>query len=290
VQPTSQRFVLPVTSARNASTVSHAAPTVNAKGKVTKRTEVSSRPHSTPPRSTDSTTLSSNVTMVSKDVVNNSVTNFNRNQMSLVTFTTTGDFSRVTRSAAATYTSTATPSNSPVTHSTPLAAVLPSDNTSVNPTTAFPTGITLTSPTVTQDSSTSDLNRIRQTTELNPNFSNSSTASSNSKDANEDKTNKGGVIVAVIVGAILGSILIGLTGYFICGKKRSESFSHRRLYDDTRNDPVLHLDNSLGPYDTSIRCTPDDKSRAEDKGEEDNAGCPSDGIPMADMTLSHPSP
>lgn len=52
-----------------------------------------------------------------------------------------------------------------------------------------------------------------------------------------DKINKGGMIVGVIVGAILGSILIGLIGYFICGKKRSESFSHRRLYDDTRNDP-----------------------------------------------------
>ncbi|NWH27082.1 MUC15 protein, partial [Grus americana] len=288
-QLASQRFVLPVTTARNPSTVSHTAPTANAKGKVT-RTETSSWPNGTPPRSTDGTTLPSNVPMVSKGVVNKSVTNFNRIQMSLATSTTMGDFSGVTKSAAGTSTSTATPSNSPVTYSTPLAAVLPSDNASVNPTALFPTGITLTSPTVKRDSPTSNVNPIPQTTELNDSFSSSSTASSNSKDANEDKTNKGGVIVGVIVGAILGSILIGLIGYFICGKKRSESFSHRRLYDDTRNDPVLHLDNSLGPYNTSIRCAPDDKSSTADKGEEDNAGCPSDGIPMADMTPSHPSP
>lgn len=52
-----------------------------------------------------------------------------------------------------------------------------------------------------------------------------------------EKTNKGGVIGGVIIGFILVSILIGVIGYFICGKKRSELFSHRRLYDDTRNDP-----------------------------------------------------
>ncbi|NXV98321.1 MUC15 protein, partial [Calonectris borealis] len=288
MQPTSHGFVLPMTTAINPSTISHAAPTANAKKNVTKRREMSSWPNSTSPSSTDGTTSSSNVTMVSKDGINNSATNFNRIPMSLATFTT-GDFSGVTKSAATISTSTATPSNSTVTYSTPSAAVLPSDNSSTNPTALFPTGITLTSPTVKQDSPTPNFNPIQQTTELNHNFSNPSTASSNSKDANEEKTNKGGVIVGVIVGAILGSILIGLIGYFICGKKRSESFSHRRLYDDTRNDPVLHLDNSLGPYDVSFGCASDDKTSTEDKAEKDNAGCPSDGIPMADMTPSHPS-
>ncbi|NXU28421.1 MUC15 protein, partial [Thalassarche chlororhynchos] len=291
VQPTSHRFILPMTTAINPSTVSHAAPTTaNSKKNVMKRTEMSSRPNSTPPSFTDGNTLSSNITTVSKGGINNSATNFNRIPMSLATFTTMGDFSGVTKSAAATSTSTATPSNSTVTYSTPSAAVLPSDNSSINPTALFPTGITLTSPTVKEDSPTPNFNPIQQTTELNHNFSNTSTASSNSKDANEEKTNKGGVIVGVIVGAILGSILIGLIGYFICGKKRSESFSHRRLYDDTRNDPVLHLDNSLGPYDTSFGCASDDKTSTADKAEKDNAGCPSDGIPMADMTPSHPSP
>ncbi|NXF48431.1 MUC15 protein, partial [Oceanites oceanicus] len=291
VQPTSHGFILAMTTAINSSTVSHAAPTTaNAKKKVTKRREMSSRPNSTPPSSTDGTTSSSNVTTVSKGGINNSATNFNRIPMSLGTFTTMGNFSGVTKSVAATSTSTVTPSNSTVTYSTPSAAVLPSDNSSINPTALFPTGITLTSPTVKQDSPTPNFNPIQQTTELNHNFSNPSTAPSNSKDANEKKTNKGGVIVGVIVGAILGSILIGLIGYFKCSKKRSESFSHRRLYDDTRNDPVLHLDNSLGPYDMSFGCASDDKTGTADKAEKDNAGCPSDRIPMADMTPSHASP
>ncbi|NWX52023.1 MUC15 protein, partial [Steatornis caripensis] len=286
VQPTSDTFVPPMTTAINPSTVSHAAPTItNVKENVTIRTEMSGRSNSPPPRTADGTTLSSNVMMVSKGGTNNSVTKFNRIPMSLATFATTSDLSGVTKSAVATSTSTATPSNSTVTYSTPSTAVFPSDNSSINPTT-----ITLTSPTVKQDSPTLNFNPIQQTTEQNHKFSNPSTASPNSQDANEEKSNKGGVIVGVIVGTILGSILIGLIGYFICGKKRSESFSHRRLYDDTRNDPVLHLENSLGPYDTSFGCASDDKTSTADKAEEDNAGCASDGIPMADIIPSHPSP
>ncbi|NXE14442.1 MUC15 protein, partial [Lophotis ruficrista] len=291
VQPASHRSVLPVTTTINPSTTSHAASTTaNVKENVGKRTEMSSRPNSTPPRSTDGTTLSSNITTVSKEGVNNSATNFSRIPISLATFTTMGDFSGATKTAGATSTSTVTPSNSTVTYGTPSAAVLPRDNSSINPTTFFPTGSPLTSPTVKQGSPTTNFNASQQTTEQTQNFSNSSTAPPNSKDVNEDKTNKGGVIVGAIVGAILGSTLIGLIGYFICGKKRSESFSHRRLYDDTRNDPVLHLDNSLGPYDTSFGCASDDKTSTADKAGEDNAGCPPDGIPMADMTPSHPPP
>ncbi|XP_074741236.1 mucin-15 [Strix uralensis] len=289
VQPTSQRLAPPMVTAINPSTVSHvASTTAKAKEDIMKTTEMTSWPNSTALKATDGTTSSSNVTMVSKDGINNSTTNFNRT--SLAMFTTMGDFSGVTRSAAATPTSTATPRNTTVTYSTPLSAEQPGDNSSINPTTLFPTGITLTSPTAKQDSPTPNFNPIQQTTEQNHNFSNPSTTSSNSNDSKEDKTNKGGVIVGVIVGAILGSILIGLIGYFICGKKRSESFSHRRLYDDTRNDPVLHLDNSLGPYDTSFGCVSDDKTRTADKAEKDNAGCPSDDIPMADMIQSHSSP
>ncbi|NXT57193.1 MUC15 protein, partial [Pluvianellus socialis] len=285
-QPTSHKFVLPTKT----STVSHVAPTTaRAKENVLKRTEMSRWPNSTRPRSAGGTTLSSTVTTISRGGINSTASNFNRTPTSLATFTTTGDFSGVTQSAASTSTSTATPSNSTVTYSTPSAAALPSDNPSTNPTALFPTSITPTTPTV-KDSPTTNFNPSQQTTELNHNFSNPSTASSNSKDANADKTNKGGVIVGVIVGAILGSVLVGLIGYFICGKKRSESFSHRRLYDDTRNDPVLHLDNSLGPYDTSFGCASVDKTNTADKAEEDNAGSPPDGIPMADMKPSHLSP
>ncbi|XP_008946677.1 PREDICTED: mucin-15 [Merops nubicus] len=281
VQTTSQVFALPVSTAINRSAVSHTAPTAaSAKGNVMRRREKSTRPTSTPQRPTDGTTLSSKITTASKDGINNSATNVNKIPTSLPTFTTTGDFSGVTRSAAATSTSTVKPSTSTVTSST----------LSINPTTLFPTRITLTSPTVRQDSPTSNSNAIQQTTELNYHFSNPSTASPNPKDANEGKANKGGVIVGAILGAILGSVLIGLVGYFICGKKRSESFSHRRLYDDTRNDAVLHLDNSLGPYDTSFGCVSDEKSSRAGMAEADNAGCPPDGIPMADMAPPHPSP
>ncbi|NXE26400.1 MUC15 protein, partial [Ardeotis kori] len=290
VQPASHRSLLPTTTTINPSTISHAASTtVNIKENIMKRTEMSTWPNSTPPRPTDGTTLSSNVTTVSKHGVYNSGTNFSRIPMSSATFTTMGDSSGVTKSAGATSASTVT-RNSTVTYGTRSAAVLPRDNSSINPTTFFPTSSPLTSPTVKLDSPITNFNASQQTTEQTQNFSNSSTASPNSKDVNEDKTNKGGVIVGAILGAILGSILIGLIGYFICGKKRSESFSHRRLYDDTRNDPVLHLDNSLGPYDTSFGCVSDDKSSTADKAGEDNAGCPPDGIPMADMTPSHPPP
>ncbi|XP_061855062.1 mucin-15 [Colius striatus] len=275
VRLTSER-VLPMPTATNSSTVSHTSPTTaNAKQNVT-----SSWPRSMSLRSTNGTTSTSNATTVSKDGINNSATNFNRIPTSLATFTTTGDFSGVTKSATDISASTATPSNSTVTSSNPLATEYPSSNSSID-STVFPTGITLTSPTVKQDSSTLS---IQETTELSHNFSSHPTTSSNSEDDNEDETNKG-VVVGVIVGAILGSLLVGLIGYFICGKKRSESFSHRRLYDDTRNDPVLHLDNSLGPFDTTLGCVSDDKSSPAD-----NTECASDGIPMADMTPSHPSP
>ncbi|XP_030906272.1 mucin-15 isoform X2 [Melopsittacus undulatus] len=288
VQATSQRLVLTMTTAINSSIVIHSAPaTANVKENVAETTEASSQPNSTPPMSTDGTTLPSVATTVSKDEINNSATTFNRITVSLATLTTTGDLSRLSKSTAATSTSTEKSSNSTVTYRTSLAAVLPSDNSSVNATTLFPTSIALTSPIVKEESTTTNSGTILQPTELKHNFSNSSTALPESKDANADKTNKGGVIVGVIVGVILLSILIGLIGYFICGKQRSESFSHRRLYDDTRNDPVLHLDNSLGPYDTSFGCVPDDRSSTANKAVEDNTGCPSDGIPMADMTPSH---
>lgn len=51
----------------------------------------------------------------------------------------------------------------------------------------------------------------------------------------------GGVIFGAIVGAMLGSALIGLVGYLICSKRKPESFGHQRLYDDARNDPGNNL-------------------------------------------------
>ncbi|NWU15584.1 MUC15 protein, partial [Cephalopterus ornatus] len=288
VKPTSQSFVPRRTTAVNSSVTSDAAATAaRANENVTKTMEMVSGANTTSLRFSDGTALSSNV---SKDGTNNSTTNFYRSPTTLATFRTTGDLSGVTKSVAATSASTVTPSHSTVTSITPGDMELPSDNSSINPTTLFPSSVTLTSPMVKQDSPTPNFNLIQQTTKLNYNSSNPSTASPNPKDANEDKTNKEGVIVGVIVGAILGFILIGLIGYFICGKKRSESFSHRRLYDDTRSDPVLRLDNSLGPYDASFGGASDDKTSTADKTDEDSAGCPPHGIPMADISPPRPSP
>ncbi|NXY31568.1 MUC15 protein, partial [Pomatorhinus ruficollis] len=216
--------------------------------------------------------------------ITNSATNIHRSSMSLATFRTTGDFSEVTKSAAATSTSTVTPSHSTVIYTTLRVLVLPSGNSSIKPTMLFLISVILTSPIVKQDSLTSNFNHIQQTTKLNHNSSNRTTTSPNRKDASEDKNNKE-VIVGIIVGAILGSVLICLVGYFIYATKRPESFSHSWLYDDTRSDP----DNSLELYHVSFRGASDDKTSTADKTEKDSAGCPSDGIPMADITLSHPS-
>ncbi|XP_061212639.1 mucin-15 isoform X2 [Neopsephotus bourkii] len=236
VQSTSWRLVPTATTAINPSIISHAAPaTANVKENVAETTEMSSQPNSTPPTSTDGTTLSSVATTVSKDGINNSATTFNRIPVSLATLTTTSELSRLTKSAAATSTSTEKSSNSTVTYGTPSAVVLPSDNSSANATTLFPTSVALTSPTVKEEGTTTNSSTILQATELNHNFSNSSTALPDSKDANA----------------------------------------------------VLHLDNSLGPYDTSFGYVPDDRSSTAHKAVEDNLGCPSDGIPMADMTPSH---
>ncbi|XP_067151326.1 mucin-15 [Apteryx mantelli] len=225
--------------------------------------------------------------MVSKDGINNSATNF---ITSSAMPTTSGDFSTVPRSAAAIPTDmlpTVTPSN--ISFSTRSAATLSRESSSTNPA-ALPTGSPPTSSSTKHDSPATDFNPIQQTTEMNQHFTNTSIISSNSKDISGEKTNKGGVIFGVILGTILGSVLFGLIGYFICGKKSSESFSHRRLYDDTsRSEPVLQLDNSLGPYDLSFGEMCYDKTSTTDKAEEGNAGCLGEGIAMDDMMPSCPS-
>ncbi|NXU49558.1 MUC15 protein, partial [Turnix velox] len=290
VQPTSHRHILPLTTAISPFSTNHTAPAAaSATDNVMERAKMSNQPKSMPLSTTDGTISSSVVTMVSKGGITNSATNFT-SPMTPATFTSMGGFSGVKENAAAGVTSTLLTSNLTVTYSTPSSAVLTSDNPSDSTTALVPTSVTLTSSVTNKDSPTPNLRPTQETTELNYNFSNPSTASSNSEHPNEEKTNRRGVIAGVIVGAILGSVLIGLVGYFIFGKKRFESFSHRRLYDDTTNDPVLQLDNALGPYDLSFGCASDEKTNPADRAEGDNAGSPPDSIPMADMTPPHLSP
>ncbi|XP_068801427.1 mucin-15 [Struthio camelus] len=283
VQVTSRSSAPPMTTAINLSAVRHAAPTT-ANESVMKRADINSQTKSTPLRSTDGTALMSNVTMISKDGTNN-----NRIPTTSATSATNSDFSTGLRSAAAIPTympSTTIPSN--ISHSTHSAATLSRDSSSTNPA-ASPAGSPQTSFSTKHDSPATDFNPIQQTAEMNHHFTNTSNTSSNPKDTNAEKTMKGGVIFGVILGAILGFVLFGLMGYFICGKKSSEPFSHRRLYDDTRSEPALQLDNSLGPYDVSIGAMCYDKTSAADKAEKDNAGCLSEGIAMDDITPPHPS-
>ncbi|XP_006157746.1 mucin-15 [Tupaia chinensis] len=67
----------------------------------------------------------------------------------------------------------------------------------------------------------------------------------------QEENRKTGVVFGAILGAILGASLLSLVGYLLCGKRKTDSFSHRRLYDD-RNEPVLRLDNAPEPYDMSF--------------------------------------
>ncbi|XP_065611837.1 mucin-15 [Cyrtonyx montezumae] len=265
--------------------------TVNASKNVTERREMSSQPVSTPLRSTDGTTLPSVFTVASKDGTNSSALNWRRILISSATFTAPGDFSTATEDAAVVSAGvpfTVAPSSSALTGSTRPTAALPSDSASTISTSLL-TGTALKSPIVMQDGPTPNVNITQQTADLKHNFTKTSTVLSNEEETDKGKTNKGGIIVGIAVG-ILGSILIGLMGHFLCDKRRSESFSHRRLYDDTRNGPVLHLDNSLGPHETSFGTAPHGKCSTAVMAVEDSAGCPHDSIPMDDMTPSHSEP
>ncbi|XP_073760940.1 mucin-15 isoform X2 [Callorhinus ursinus] len=77
----------------------------------------------------------------------------------------------------------------------------------------------------------------RETTTLQPTlkFTNNSKIS-NTSDPQEENKNTG-VVFGTILGAILGASLLSLVGYLLCGKRKMDSFSHRRLYDD-RNEPA----------------------------------------------------
>lgn len=81
-------------------------------------------------------------------------------------------------------------------------------------------------------------------------FTSNSKIFPNTSDPQEENRNTG-VVFGAILGAILGASLLSLAGYLLCGKRKTDSFSHRRLYDD-RNEPVLRLDNVPDPYDVSF--------------------------------------
>ncbi|XP_021047975.1 mucin-15 isoform X2 [Mus pahari] len=67
-------------------------------------------------------------------------------------------------------------------------------------------------------------------------FTNNSKLFPNSSDTPKENKNTG-IVFGAILGAILGASLLSLVGYLLCGQRKTDSFSHRRLYDD-RNEPV----------------------------------------------------
>ncbi|KAF0881751.1 mucin-15 isoform X1 [Crocuta crocuta] len=123
----------------------------------------------------------------------------------------------------------------------------------------------------------------RETTTLQPTlkFTNNSKIFSNTSDPQEENKNTG-VVFGAILGAILGVSLLSLVGYLLCGKRKTDSFSHRRLYDD-RNEPVLRLDNAPEPYDASFGNSSYYNSTMNDSSMPAGRENARDGIPMDDI-------
>ncbi|XP_016061635.1 PREDICTED: mucin-15 [Miniopterus natalensis] len=113
-------------------------------------------------------------------------------------------------------------------------------------------------------------------------FTNNSKIFPNTSDPQEENRNTG-VVFGAILGAILGAFLLSLVGYLLCGKRKTNSFSHRRLYDD-RNEPVLRLDNAPEPYDVSFgNASYFNNSTVNDSSMPAGRENARDGIPMDDI-------
>ncbi|XP_037378461.1 mucin-15 [Talpa occidentalis] len=155
----------------------------------------------------------------------------------------------------------------------------PTSNTmSVTPKTIQPDGWL----TTTADS-TVGFTPSQETTTLQPTlkFTNNSKIVPNTADPQEENRNTG-VVFGAILGAILGASLLSLVGYLLCGKRKTDSFSHRRLYDD-RNEPVLRLDNAPDPYDVSFGNSSYYNPTANDPSMPSGQENAHDGIPMDDI-------
>ncbi|XP_006195151.1 mucin-15 [Camelus ferus] len=112
-------------------------------------------------------------------------------------------------------------------------------------------------------------------------FTNNSKIFPNTSDPQEENRNTG-VVFGAILGAILGASLLSLVGYLLCGKRKTDSFSHRRLYDD-RNEPVLRLDNAPEPYDVSFGNSSYYNPTVNDASTQAAQENARDGIPMDDI-------
>ncbi|KAM6172750.1 mucin-15 [Erethizon dorsatum] len=149
---------------------------------------------------------------------------------------------------------------------------------SVTPLTVEPTGWLST-----DGDSFAGFTPYREKSTLQPTlkFTNNSKLFPSTSDPPKENKNTG-VVFGAILGAILGVSLLSLVGYLVCGKRKTDSFSHRRLYDD-RNEPVLRLDNTPEPYDRGFGSPSFYNPSVNDSSMPEGRENAQDGIPMDDI-------
>ncbi|XP_005401798.1 PREDICTED: mucin-15 [Chinchilla lanigera] len=149
---------------------------------------------------------------------------------------------------------------------------------SVTPLTMEPTGWH-----TTDDESFAGFTPYREKSTVQPTlkFTNNSKLFPSTSDPKKENKNTG-VVFGAILGAILGVSLLSLVGYLLYGKRKTDSFSHRRLYDD-RNEPVLRLDNAPEPYDGRFGSPSYYNPSVNDSSMPEGRESARDGIPMDDI-------
>ncbi|XP_028738213.1 mucin-15 isoform X1 [Peromyscus leucopus] len=155
---------------------------------------------------------------------------------------------------------------------------LPPMTTPVTPLTTEPTGWL-----DTNDDNFAGFTPYQEKTTLQPTlkFTNNSKLFPNPSDPQKETKNTA-IVFGTILGAILGASLLSLVGYLLCGQRKTDSFSHRRLYDD-RNEPVLRLDNAPEPYDINFGNSSYYNSTVRDSTTPEGGESVHDSIPMDDI-------
>ncbi|XP_006883832.1 PREDICTED: mucin-15 [Elephantulus edwardii] len=169
----------------------------------------------------------------------------------------------------------------PLDHSSMTVSILPPAPTTTSVTTL------ITEPTpwlTTTNNSLAEFTPYQETTTPQPTlkFTNSSKIFQNTADPQEEENRNTGVVFGAILGAILGASLLSFVGYLLCGRRKTDSFSHRRLYDD-RNEPVLRLDNAPEPYDVSFGNSSYYNATVIGSAPPEGREHARDGIPMDDI-------
>ncbi|XP_044281709.1 mucin-15 [Varanus komodoensis] len=276
------------------STVSLKSPT-GSNGSTTKSTVTQNNAQSNSVTSTSSTISSSPVThqqhFSTKDITHSS-SSINGTLLPSQMPTTSSRLSSVEESYTTHASSTVTAvknfttTNSSVNSTTISPSKTEMNATTVRPATSIPNTTSSTLQTTKYYNATTEFGTSNQTTPQHKPIDSSAEA----REPPKEKHRHGAVIFGAIIGAVLGSALIVLIVYFMCGQKKSAAFGHQRLYDDTRNDPVLRLDNIPEPYGTSFgEDSYYNPTAADETAAPNSIATPCDSIPMNDMTSSHPS-